>query len=127
MKIPIKVYKEYCGKNVFCQKMKKRKTSKLVATGKKETPDFIGQVWSARDSNSNIISMFKVLPGYTRWDFQDFPPGQFLPSLKPNKEEPTELISIDIQNNLKTYVNLYMVRSQRGNYISSTILCQMKA
>jgi len=72
MKIPIKIYKlDKDGNEHLIKRMNARKTSHLVSMRNKETPDFVGQIWLAKDLKSNIISSFMALPGCTTWEFQE--------------------------------------------------------
>ena len=108
MKIPIKIYKiDENDEEVFVKRMKRRNTSNLVAMRNKETPDFINQVWLAKDLDENIISSFVALPGCTTWEFGHFPPDRFLPSLETIEKEKVP-VNMTINNDLNTYVNIYI-------------------
>ena len=85
-------------------------------------PDFPGQVFLAKEmylsdkvESSRTISSF-IVPrwanqvGFSRWIIRSFPLHVFSPSLQPNMKV-QEKLSVTITNNLKTHVNLYMVRS----------------
>jgi len=123
MIINIKFFKIQNNTQKKTQTLRNRKYPTLIKTPNKETPDFIGQVWLATDKKQNTISSFMALPGCTLWHLEDFPRGQFLPSLKPDKDKPGT--SVNIKNNLKTYVNLYMVRSTGQLHYLHMLLPQM--
>ena len=108
VKIQMKIYKIVDGKEDLQTKIK----AKTLRHARQLTPDFVGQEWLVKDKKSNIISKFMALPGNTNWNFQKFPVSyEFLPSLKPNNDEKKNKIKLTVTNNLKTYVNVYMVRS----------------
>jgi len=132
MKIPIKIYKlDKDGNEHLIKRMNARKTSHLVSMRNKETPDFVGQKWLAKDLKSNIISSFMALPGCTTWEFQEretkdedsqeyfsFPDSSDLPPPPPSppspspSPSPSPILLLDANGEDEATKKLYEVRNK---------------